>query len=684
MNRKSRPFKPVVRLLFFILSFIMMEVLVKIADQDAALTFMNMIRSILGGAILGTLVFIVTALIPVKVISRGLAIFLLFFNGVLGMIQACCRDKFGTYYQISYMFKMAENTLTSFMRDIVQLFVSHLWMLPFMLGPGILLIIFRKKLVPEKRTHILGVLPVLLVLIIVELVLCWSKSDRQYYTYNFSATNAVSRYGMINTLRLEIEYSIFGMPKEEINIIIEDETEEETTAQPETESTETEESTEAVKEYSYNEMNIDFDSLLANDTDEMYSLMDTYFANQKATKQNEYTGIFEGKNLIMLSAEAFSTICIDEERTPALWRLSQTGFVFNNYYQPDFDQGTTGGEFANMSGLIPMWISGNPAFLYSQYDYMPFALGTIFTDLGYNVSAWHDGAHTYYSRNITHPNMGYTNYHGLYGGLDIDDPWPASDLDMIEATLDDQINEYLENGTPFHTYYMTISGHGGYSWTGNSMAAKNRDVTEGVYGYECLDAYLAANMELEYALEYMLEELEEAGILDDTVIVMGCDHYPYYLTEGQDMDYYAYARGLDDDAPDTERHKNTLILWSGCLEDETIQVDTPCYSCDIVPTLLNLYGIEYDSRMFSGRDIFAPDVEIGEVSSNMHVVCFSNGCWVTAAGIYDSKTGLFHPAEGVEIADEAEYVEKVSELVSQRCTFAKYVVQYDYYSHVFQ
>ena len=441
--------------------------------------------------------------------------------------------------------------------------------------------------------------------------------------------------------------------------------------------------TDEIIVYEDNVTDIDFDYLIENDSDETIELMDTYFQNQKPTSKNEYTGLFESKNLIMLTAEAYSDVVIDKDRTPALYRLTKTGFVFNNYYQPDFYQSTTGSEFANMTGIISTWVDGStPAFLASEYNYMPYGLGTLFTDLGYDVTAWHDGTYDYYYRDETHPNLGYTNYHGLGNGLDIEEIWPESDLEMMQATIDDIIAKSQDTGNPFHTYYMTISGHGGYDFDTNQMAIKNREVIGDLFEDDILNAYYSATMELEYALEYLLDALDDAGILDDTVIVMGADHYPYGLTDDQDEDYYAKVRGLDDNSIYADRYKNGLIIWSGSIENETIEIDTPCYSCDIVPTLLNLFGIEYDSRLLSGRDIFAPDVEVGKTSSNMHMAVFMNGSWITNAGKYDSLSGEFIPNDGVELENEDDYIEQVSTIASQRITFAEYLVKYDYYSHV--
>ncbi len=112
------------------------------------------------------------------------------------------------------------------------------------------------------------------------------------------------------------------------------------------------------------------------------------------------------------------------------------------------------------------------------------------------------------------------------------------DFDALVA-IDQQIDAYKKNGTPFHTYYMSVSGHCNYGWSVNDMSRKNKDVMNGKKGPETVLAYKASQQELEYALEYLLGQLDEAGIAEDAMIALTADHYPYAMSENSDMDYYA-------------------------------------------------------------------------------------------------------------------------------------------------
>ena len=175
---------------------------------------------------------------------------------------------------------------------------------------------------------------------------------------------------------------------------------------------------------------------------------------------------------------------------------------------------------------------------------------------------------------------------------------------------------------------------------------------------------------------------------------MCADHYPYFLYQGNSQqgdttDYYnelnvLFGRPKDDEKV-TSRYRNTLLMWSASIP-RTV-VDTPCYSCDIVPTVANLFGLEYDSRLYTGRDIFATNYEADKYSTCMPLVIFANNhgqgnSWITAAGTYEASTGKFTANEGVTVSDD--YVSKVKSLVSGKIQMSKKIITEDYYSKIFK
>ncbi len=671
--------------LFFALCLPFLEVLLRLSDHQMPFRPVELVRAVFGAGAVGLLLWLVATLIPKKGISRFLTGAVLLGFTVIFVAERCCRAFLGTYFQLGFMLHMSGQVAGDFMDTALGILWKNLWFFPLALLPWLLFVLFRRYLLPERPLRWTLPLVQLLLVVVVQtaaVFLCRSGPDVNFYAWDYHANSAVPRFGLVTSLRLEGQYALLGLPdaQETAGPSVEPQPPAES-EQPE--STEPTESTEVPKDYGENAMDIDFSGRTTQDSGRL-ARMDAYFASQTPTKQNAYTGLFAGKNLILFTAESFATPAIDAERTPTLYRLANSGFVFPNFYQPDWSQSTTGGEFAVMTGIIPTWVNGKTSFSASVGKAMPFALGWQFAAQGYAVHAYHNNTYNYYGRDKTHPNLGYP-YQGIGNGLELEHPkqWPTSDLELMQATLSDSIQGYLNEGKPFHNYYMTVSGHCDYRFAANDMARKNEAAVAGRSESEPVRAYLACQMELEAALRYTVEALEEAGIAEDTVIVLTGDHYPYAMSEGA-VDYYNELTGHNDTPQQTSRYANTLLLWSGCME-EPVVVDTPGCAVDIVPTLSNLFGLEYDARLLSGRDLLAPDVAVGQVGTEMHLAVFADtgfgSSWVSNAGTYEAATDTFTPKPGVQV--EAGYVEQVHQIVADRCTYAKYLISEDYYRHLF-
>ena len=250
--------------------------------------------------------------------------------------------------------------------------------------------------------------------------------------------------------------------------------------------------------------------------------------------------------------------------------------------------------------------------------------------------------------------------------------FPESDLELIEATIDDYIDHQ-----PFNIYYMSVSGHSEYTNGSNAMANKNQDAVAHMTDVsDRIRNYYACNLEFEYAMTYLIDQLEAKGIADDTVIVIGADHFPYGLDYDAALGYMPYLEELYGHEVNTylERDHNRLIIWSGCLEDsEPIVVDTPTSSIDILPTLSNLFGLEWDSRLLVGRDVF---------SDAMPLVFTVSYDWKTDKGTYLSWSGTFTPADA-NMTIPSDYVDRINSIVRNKLTFSSRIINYDYYAHIF-
>ena len=469
------------------------------------------------------------------------------------------------------------------------------------------------------------------------------------YTSRDTVTEiSVNNIGLLSTTRLELKYMLFPKVTE--------------TEAPAAYTPAQEEPVELEPEVEYNMLDLDFDALARSTDNEYLQKLDQYFSTVSPTEKNEYTGLLEGYNLITICAESFSNLLIDEERTPALYKLATGGFVFENYFGT-YGSNTTNGEYTFCMGNYPDMSRSKTAasFFASQSNYLPFCLGNEFSNLGVQTWAYHNYSGEYYSRNDTHPNMGYI-FQSAGEGLDIEINWPSSDLEMMEASVDD----YLANGEPFHAYYMTFSGHYQYDWE-NPMSKKNKAMTDGLPYSDTVKAFLACNQELEYALEYLLDRLEEAGVADKTVIVLTNDHYPYGLTAEE----YNELAGREIDTI-FEKFRNSFICYVPDMEP--VHVDTYCSTVDILPTLLNLFGLEYDSRLLAGRDV------LSQGANQMAVL--SDQSFVTKDYGFDAATGQVRVFTEGYTVDEEDLTRRQN-LIQNQFRVSLDVLNYDYYAHAF-
>ena len=414
----------------------------------------------------------------------------------------------------------------------------------------------------------------------------------------------------------------------------------------------------------YNTQNIDFDSLIENEDNETIKNMHKYFENVKPTNKNDYTGIFAGKNLIFIVAEGFYPIAVDEKLTPTLYELVNNGFKFNNYYQPIYNCSTSDGEFINQLSILPG--VSTCSMKSTENVYLPYNMGLIMGNYGYNRYSFHGWTYSYYNRDKTVPNLGYT-YYGYdrynkgykYALKGINDSWPTSDVDVINSSYG-----IYSKDQRFVAYYMSISGHLEYNFSGgNAMSLKNKDAVKNTNANNNIKAYIASQIEFDKSLKVLMDNLKRDNLLDDTVIVISADHYPYGLSND---DIKSYVDWMKNDNFDL--YKNNLIIYNP--EYKNIEVNKYTSSLDLLPTLLNMFGVSYDSRLLIGKDI---------MSDSSDLVIFNNKSWITDKGRYDYPKKKFE-AFTDDVSDT--YVDEINEIVKTKFQMSKLIISENYYKSV--
>lgn len=617
--------------------------------------------------------------------------------------EIMCKKILQTYYQLfSTAGTALNNNLTDYKDAVFQAIAENWFIVLILLLPIVFIFVFGNRLLSfkRKRLPLTGIMLALTVMFhlfgLGSLYLPWNGdlTPSQLYHSDTNVEDQVEQLGLWTMLRLDVKHSIvkpennLGDDFSNLNIGTnfqpsESESEAPAGTDPSQSPDETlPQETEPVIDTSPNIMDVDLQQIADTAENEDIQWLANYFNSVAPTNKNEYTGMFEGYNLIFMSLEGFSQYAIDPERTPTLYKMANEGFVFENFYTPLHFTSTSGGECQNLTGLYPK--NGNPITLSEIGDKgtnIYFSLAHQLAREGYLTMGFHMNEDMY-NRQKSHTVLGY-DMQQQGTGLEMElsaagnKIWPQSDLYLMEQTVD----KYINSEQPFHIYYMTLSGHMPYNFNGHQMSMRNQELVADLPYSETTKAYLAAQMEVEKALTYLIDRLDQAGKLDNTLFVMCADHIPYFdiasMEElaGVTFGDSAALEYLKEDEVNFDVYKNTLFIWSASME-EPVKVDKICTQTDILPTVSNLMGLEYDSRMLPGTDI---------MSDSSPLVIFSSQCWLTDMGLYNRYTKTFTPAEGVTMTQEEQdaYVENMKKIVRYRLGCTEKILDTNFYEYVF-
>ncbi|MBQ7460235.1 MAG: LTA synthase family protein [Oscillospiraceae bacterium] len=434
-----------------------------------------------------------------------------------------------------------------------------------------------------------------------------------------------------------------------------------------------------VVDRSPNVLNVDLVALASESKNKDIKDLANYFNNQTPTNKNEYTGMFEGYNVIFITIEGFSGYAVDPVLTPTLYKMQHEGFYFTNFYTALHYTSTSNGECQHLLGLYPK--DGNPISMKRSGEVKMDAYFSLAQQLGregYINLAYHNNENNLYGRAASHSNLGYDyRYmgHGMGGEYASSGKmkWPQRDTYMVDITTDD----YMTKSAPFNVYYMTISGHTPYSW--NWVANQYKDRLASYSWSEKTKAYMAISIEVDNMMALLLERLEAAGKLDNTLIIAAPDHIPYSDTDILDelagKSFGAnetLAKSLSEKNLDTEIYRSCAIIWSHSMK-EPVVVDKVTCQVDLLPTVSNLLGLKYDSRMLAGKDALSEDEGM---------VIFHSKSWRTDSGFYNSMTQTFTPAPGVTMTKEEqeEYVSYMKKVAANKLNMTAKIIENDFYA----
>lgn len=405
-----------------------------------------------------------------------------------------------------------------------------------------------------------------------------------------------------------------------------------------------------------NELN----SLSANDINKISEYIED---KNQAISINEYSGIYKGKNLVLVLAESLNNFPIDEEMTPTLYKMATEGIYFDNYYAPLYQGSTSDSEFISQTSMVPSMSDGVTCYAYGD-NYYPYALANLFKNDDYSTDSFHSSFASYYNRELFHVSLGFDKFYGIED-LSIEyPPFFQNGTDWIEDSI---LFNYSLNKTntndKFYDFIISASGHMPYVYRDendyNLYEINNntrfKDLSEETKNY------LACQMNLDKGLNQLLIDLEDRGILNDTIIVVYGDHYPYGVT-----DSVAVGEVLDDVVYGYEKNRVPFVIYDPSGNTEAQTIHTLGCTFDIYPTLCNLFGLDYTNAFVMGNDL---------LGDNKHEVTFMDGSILTDNFYYNAETGGidFFNGETDDYKDMINNVKKQFEI-------GKKVISGDYYA----
>ena len=359
---------------------------------------------------------------------------------------------------------------------------------------------------------------------------------------------------------------------------------------------------------------------------EAQKFLDAYVNNDN---KNEYSGIFANKNLIMILCESLDDSIVNEDLMPNLYKLKNDSWYFADHYAPLLKYHTSDSEFISQTGMLPSQKYGSTYMNFADNSY-PYSLGNLFKDNGYNTNAYHSFYEYFYNRDVMYDALGIDNF---YGARELELKVDKNDLNGLNGFYEDE--KLLEKmfattniDEPFYNLVLSLSGHSSYRATRPDIQEKlailnNMDEYKN-YPQEA-KCYIASQMLFDDAIGYLVDKLDELGILDDTVICLFSDHYPYGMADKNAMN-----KIVDNSTPYSASRVFSLIYNS---EVSPKIIDKTTSTFDLYPTLANLFGLDISKAYTVGHDIF---------SDENNFVLFGNGDVLNDEYYYSASNDLIY------------------------------------------
>lgn len=349
-------------------------------------------------------------------------------------------------------------------------------------------------------------------------------------------------------------------------------------------------------EYSFRNFYITFLKPKESISKDDKEFLDKIYQAEDKKQPDEYTGIFKDKNVIFLQLEGMDNWLLTKKTTPNLYRLMQNSINFKDHYSIYTGGGSTfNSEFAVNTGFTtPVSYTENVYTLNTNtFDY---TMAKLFKKEGYAVNAFHMNTSGFYSRGINYKAWGYDNYFGLQD---------IASYDTLDYELDRELilnktfyDNMFKQNSKFVDYIITYTPHTPFT-TSKEVGQLVAEMKYGKDNIPDLSEEETAKLmvgETDYMVGLLIQALKDNNLYDNTVIVAYADHYLYTINDKTVLD----------------KNKNTLgnlinhtpfFIWSSDIQPKNINSVT--MQMNILPTVLNLFGIDYNSNYYLGTNALA-------------------------------------------------------------------------------
>lgn len=650
-----------------IIPLTILELIFRLIEKLPIISYSGL-RVLIGLNIIALLSSIILDYLP-KLVAKIWNILLIFILSIYGIAELGFNHFLGVY--ASLQINTQAGAVTSYIRDFV---LSFKWYFYLMLIPFILLLVYYifidKKVtldLPKKKVtmtvvtiNIFKALTLIFACLLYFATLKLSFMQNKLQTIKSidlfkkpsNPSLVIKDFGYIGFGILDIKEYFLPGKEEEIDINFNPNNDN---------NTSNEGNVEEEKEKA--QVNIDNNNwmdIIDNEKTNKYNNLNKYFISNRTTNTNEYTDTFKNKNLIVIMVESGSNILLNEEYYPNINKIYNEGWSFKNYYSPRNSCSTGNNELSAMTGLYSIYNSCT-ANIYKDNTYFE-SIFNLFRNEGYTVDSYHDHTEQYYDRRTIHKNMGSEKFYNVKDmKLEYSASEWASDAEMMEFYLE-KLDE-KETDEPFMSWITTVTSHQYYR-TSSKYYKEYKDLFPSDYPSD-VKVYMSRLKVVDEAIGILIDGLEERGLLEDTVIALFCDHYPYAINTNS----ISNVLGLDVDV-DHLVDQVPFVIYNKGMESQEFDMYTSYVN--LTPTLANLFGISYDSRIYMGSDI------LSEYYENM--VIFADGSWKNNIGYYSTSTNEITYYTEKTYSDEE--ILAINEQVALKLNMSSAAIKNNYFSYL--